>query len=333
MSDLKNRSLDFQKALLQWFRKEARALPWRETKEPYAIWISEMMCQQTGVQTVIAYYQKFLKRFPRLEDLAASSEEEVLRLWEGLGYYSRAKNMRRAAQLLVHERGGEWPQTREEILKLPGIGAYSAGAILAIAFDKREAALDGNVIRVLTRLTGDREAVDQGQKIKELWVLAEALVPEASQHRRDYTEAMMELGATICQPRKADCIKCPVSQFCASAGREDRLEIPVKSKRISRVKLAEEVFFLARGNKIGLFSVGSDKKYPAFRRLPFQTQALLSERKPDFRYSVTNRDFSVYLSRKLPKSLAKKVEWVSKSELEECLLPAIDRKIIRAQEL
>src|SRR3989338_7341724 len=155
--------------LLQWYRKNKRDLPWRRTKDPYAIWISEIMLQQTQVDTVIPYYEKFLKKFPTVEKLAHSQEETVLSSWSGLGYYSRARNLHKAAKIILEEHNGQIPRKRDAILKLPGIGRYTAGAILSIAYNKKEPILDGNVIRVLTRLHAIQKDPEESEVKKELW--------------------------------------------------------------------------------------------------------------------------------------------------------------------
>jgi len=199
---LKRRELAaFRKQLLAWFRQFQRDLPWRRTRDPYCVWLSEIMLQQTRVAAVIPYYEHFLERFPNLHALAAAPEEEVLRLWSGLGYYSRARNLQKAAQQIVAEHGGEFPARLEDVLALPGIGNYTARAILSIAFEKKHAVLDGNVARVLARLgaiRGDLRASQQWQKLQKS---ADAYLDGKSPG--DWNQAMMELGATLCAPRSS----------------------------------------------------------------------------------------------------------------------------------
>ncbi|TVQ77379.1 MAG: A/G-specific adenine glycosylase [Bradymonadales bacterium] len=320
----------FQSALVRWFAKEARDLPWRRTKDPYHIWISEMMCQQTGVQTVVGYYQRFIEKFPDMGSLARAEPDEVLRLWEGLGYYSRARNIHRAAQILEYERKGRWPKTRREILELPGIGAYSAGAILSIAFSRPEAALDGNVIRVLSRIFQVKEPVDQAQTLKRLWGMAQALVPKKSRWIRAHTEGMMELGARICLPRGGLCSRCPVSRHCLSAHQTEAKTLPRKTKPKKRVKLQESIFLLQRRAKIAVLAKGADPKYPLFYRLPF-ISGPYSPYERKMKYSITHRDIEVFVSRSLSlKSLQKKIKWVESDQLQAMSFPAIDRKVIQS---
>lgn len=201
-------------SLSEWFTTHQRILPWRENPEPYRVWVSEIMLQQTQVQTVIPYFERFMKRYPTLHILASDSEEGVMSYWAGLGYYSRARNLLRTAQII--DRNGFFPRSRDELLNLPGIGPYTAGAILSIAFDQPEAILDGNVERVLSRLrrigTNDKSVFKQ-----RLWRLSETLVRSAEQNGLRpsvINQALMETGALICTPRNPDCTNCPLSATC-----------------------------------------------------------------------------------------------------------------------
>ncbi|MCW5558222.1 MAG: A/G-specific adenine glycosylase, partial [Verrucomicrobiae bacterium] len=206
-------------ALIPWFRARARDLPWRRTRDPYAIWVSEIMLQQTQVRTVIPYWERWMQALPDVAALARTPEDRVLKLWEGLGYYSRARNLQKAARLLV-ERGGVFPDSVEGLLELPGIGRYTAGAIASIAFHRPEPILDGNVIRVLTRLFALGGDPKSSRLNARLWGLAEQLVraAEASAHAPGACSALnqglMELGALICSPREPHCAECPVASHC-----------------------------------------------------------------------------------------------------------------------
>jgi A/G-specific adenine glycosylase len=232
----------FRKQLLAWFRQSQRDLPWRRTRDPYCVWISEIMLQQTRVAAVIPYYERFLERFPNLHALAAAPEEEVLRLWSGLGYYSRARNLQKAAQQIVAEHGGEFPSRLEDVLALPGIGNYTAAAILSIAFEKKHAVLDGNVARVLTRLGAVRGDLRASPRWQQLQQSADSYLDAKSPG--NWNQAMMELGATLCAPRSPQCLLCPVAQFCE--GRKLGLAnvLPEKSKKRAPVEihLAAAVF-------------------------------------------------------------------------------------------
>lgn len=216
----------FQKDLLQWYEKEKRDLPWRRTSNPYYIWISEIMLQQTRVDTVIPYYLKFIERFPTMESLAEADEEELLKLWEGLGYYSRVRNLQIGVREVVEHYGSEVPKTRKEISSLKGIGPYTAGAILSIAYNLPEHAVDGNVMRVYSRLF---EIPDDISKPKTKKIFDE-LVTKTISHEdpSSFNQAIMELGAVVCTPRNPHCLLCPVQEYCAAYASGTPLDYPVK---------------------------------------------------------------------------------------------------------
>jgi len=219
----------FRKKLLVWFAESQRDLPWRRTKDPYRIWLSEIMLQQTRVAAVIPYYQKFLKRFPDVRALAEAPEEEVLRLWAGLGYYSRARNLQKAARQIVEQHDSRFPDEAEKALELAGIGNYTNAAILSIAYGKKLAVLDGNVARVLARLgasRGDLRSNGQWQKLQK--TADTLLAPRAT---GDWNQAMMELGATICTPRSPQCLLCPVTEFCEARKQGLADMIPAKHQK------------------------------------------------------------------------------------------------------
>jgi len=223
-----------RRKLLTWYRRHQRSLPWRETKDPYRIWISEIMLQQTQVDTVIPYYLRFLKTFPDVRTLAAAPLQNVLKAWENLGYYSRAGNIHKASGIIVREWGGRIPDTHDAIKKLPGIGDYTAGAILSIAYGQPVPAVDGNVRRILSRLFAIRRAVDDPREQKKLFDLAEALVP--ARNPGDFNQALMDLGATICKPKTPDCSRCPVAMVCRAkrAGLQNMLPVTRKAPAIPR---------------------------------------------------------------------------------------------------
>ena len=202
----------FVRKLLQWYERNQRSLPWRGHADPYGVWASEIMLQQTRVEAVIPYFLRWMKRFPTIASLARASEREVLNHWEGLGYYARARNFRRAAQIVVREYGGELPSSTEALRALPGIGRYTAGAIASIAFGLDEAALDGNIRRVLARVFNVSEPVSSPAGESALWKLAEMHLPKG--RAGDYNQAMMDLGATICVPINPHCSGCPMNVLC-----------------------------------------------------------------------------------------------------------------------
>jgi len=203
-----------RRSLLRWFSRAKRPMPWRKTRDPYPIWVSEMMLQQTTVATVIPYYQRFIERFPNVQALAAADEDSVLALWSGLGYYSRARNLRAAAQAIVQRHDGRFPRSIDVALSLPGVGPYTASAVTSMAYGVRSAVVDGNVRRVLSRLHARRQPADATTR-----ALAHALL--APRSAGAWNEALMELGATICTPRKPDCPGCPVSDHCLGQKRPE----------------------------------------------------------------------------------------------------------------
>ena len=202
----------FTRKLLEWYGKNARVLPWRGHPDPYAVWVSEIMLQQTRVETVIPYYHKWMERFPTISSLAAAPQQGVLNLWEGLGYYSRARNLHRSAQILVAEFGGALPQDVESLRKLPGIGRYTAAAIASLAFGQDQAALDGNIRRVLSRVFDVTEPARSTDGQRRLWELAEENLPAG--RAGDYNQAVMDLGATLCMPKNPECNHCPLNDIC-----------------------------------------------------------------------------------------------------------------------
>ena len=236
--------------LLEWFHKYQRDLPWRRNKDPYRIWLSEIMLQQTRVAAVIPFYERFLEHFPTIAALASAPESEVLRLWAGLGYYSRARNLQRAAQEIVAKHGGEFPRSAEHTLALPGIGSYTAAAILSIAFGERHAVLDGNVARVIARLGAVHGDLREGARWQALKTAADELLdPDAPS---DWNQAMMELGAMVCTPKSPQCLVCPVAEFCRARQLGLTEVIPEKRKKraTEEVELAAAVFIDKRGRTL-----------------------------------------------------------------------------------
>ncbi|MFO0689374.1 MAG: A/G-specific adenine glycosylase [Myxococcota bacterium] len=215
--------------LLRWYDAHRRDLPWRRTRDPYAIWISEAMLQQTRVETVIPYWERFLARFPDVGSLARAEQDDVNALWTGLGYYSRARNLKAAAESIVADHGGHLPDTAEGLRTLPGIGRYTAGAVASIAFEREEPLVDGNVVRVFARLEDVDEDTGEKAVVERFWSLAAELV--AGPRPGDLNQALMELGATLCTPKRPQCLICPVRAACLghAAGRAESL--PRKAKR------------------------------------------------------------------------------------------------------
>ncbi len=213
--------------LLPWFRQHKRILPWREEKTPYRIWISELLLQQTQVSQVVDYFNRFMQRFPTLKSLAQAPREDVLKLWEGLGYYARARNLHKTAQILHNDYKGTFPKTIDGLIKLPGIGPYTAAAIASIAFGADTAVLDGNVIRVLSRIFAFNKDVRSATNRKQLQEIANQLLVKGE--AADFNEAMMELGAVICTPQQPDCSRCPLHTICKANAQKTVARYPFKS--------------------------------------------------------------------------------------------------------
>jgi A/G-specific adenine glycosylase len=224
-----DRSKAITRRVLRWYSHYARSLPWRETSDPYAIWVSEVMLQQTRVDTVIPYYRRFLSRFPTVRDLAAASLQDVLKAWENMGYYGRARNLHRAAGIVAGEMGGTMPRTARELLRLPGIGRYTAAAISSIAFGRRVPALDGNGRRILCRLFRIRTLLSSPKTLKRIQGIAESLVP--AKDPGSFNQGVMDIGAALCTPRSPKCGACPLAGLCLSAQQGLQESLPVKPTR------------------------------------------------------------------------------------------------------
>lgn len=238
----------FQDALLKWFDRYQRDLPWRHTRDPYAIFVSEMMLQQTQVKTVIPYYQRFLKELPDWKSLAKAREEKVLKLWEGLGYYRRARNLRAAAQAVVRDFGGKLPDTMDRILEIPGVGPYSAGAVLSIAYQKPHPVVDGNVLRVFSRVFLLKGNLKAGPGHQRAWALAESLL--SPKRPGDFNQAVMELGATVCFPENPQCLLCPLLSQCQAAQKGLQAEFPQMPKAAETVEIPMAALLIERKGKV-----------------------------------------------------------------------------------
>jgi A/G-specific adenine glycosylase len=315
MSELRQR---FRRRLLSWYDANKRDLPWRRDSDPYRVWLSEIMLQQTRVAAVVDHYQRFLRRFPTLEKLASARETSVLAAWSGLGYYRRARMLHAAAKQIVREHGGKFPRSAEELRALPGIGRYTAAAIASIAFDEPVAVVDGNVERVLRRIQGKNLAGE------DLWCAADELL--SRRRPGDFNQAMMELGATVCVPKRPRCLLCPVSGVCATRG---ELRPSVKSTRQSKGEI-----HYAFGQRDGsVFLVTRPKAatlMPGMWELPEiagpgdTTPAWIT-----LRHSITVTDYVVRVI-KIPPSPETRGRWVPKARLTTLPLTGLARKILRA---
>ena len=234
--------------LLRWFDAHQRPLPWRTNPRPYAVWISEIMLQQTQVKTMLPYYERWMERFPDVRSVAEAPEEEILKHWEGLGYYSRATGIQKTARILLLEHGGEFPRNRSKVLKLPGIGPYTAGAILSMAFNLDEPTVDGNIERVLARLFDIATPVKELRTRKLLWETARELLPPGAAGR--FNQALMDLGAMICVPKRPLCGECPLADLCESRAKGVETQRPVTVRREAPTPVAVAVGVLMDGGKI-----------------------------------------------------------------------------------
>jgi len=326
--------MSWQPHLLKWYGRNKRDLPWRRTKDPYAIWVSEIMLQQTTVEAVIPYYERFLKRFPSVEALAKGPEEDVLTLWSGLGYYSRARNLFKAADLL---KRGNFPSDVEGLIKLPGIGRYTAGAISSIAFGKKAPIVDGNVIRVLARLYAieDDPKSSAGQKI--FWKKADEILPDDS--LGDFNQALMELGAMVCSPEKPACLLCPVEAFCKARVSNRVADFPRPKKKTEYrdvrmvaavIKRDEEVLLVQRPGK-GLLKGMWELPMGEGDHLPSGWPVEIVRPLKPVKHSVLNRRLTIYpfLCRLRKKeNFSEKVLWVKPSNINELPTSSMNRKIL-----
>ncbi len=253
--------------LLAWYEAEHRQLPWRRTKDPYKVWVSEIMLQQTRVETVIPYFERFMERCPTVAALALCEDEALLKLWEGLGYYSRARNLKIAAQVICASYDGKFPEAYEAIRALPGIGDYTAGAISSIALEQARAAVDGNVLRVVTRLTQDSRDIMENKFRRQVTEALENVYPSA--RRGDFTQSLMELGAVVCVPNGEPlCGRCPLKTLCGAQSQGTQMQYPVKKKKPERKTEYKTVFILIYEDKIALRKRGAQGILSGMWELP-----------------------------------------------------------------
>jgi len=324
----------FQQRLAQWYRENARALPWREVHDPYATWLSEVMLQQTRVATVIERYGEFLRRFPTVQALAQAAESEVLAVWSGLGYYRRARMLHRGAQYVVRELGGVIPAARDALLALPGVGEYTAAAIASIAFGERVAVLDGNVERVLLRVLGEAED-KSADKRKRLVQIAQGLMPaQAGRAAGDHNQAMMELGATVCLPRQPLCLQCPVMELCKTRGEHATLKRAAMQRRVV-------AHLLLVRRRVGSVEVLLERRSAAaslmagMLELPPLPVDAVAGRTPvlKVKHAITNTNYEVEVyddvALKGAVVAAKSaLQWVRATELDEVPLTGLARKVL-----
>jgi A/G-specific adenine glycosylase len=310
----------FRQHLLTWFDEHKRDLPWRQDRDPYRVWLSEIMLQQTRVAAVTNHYEKFLRRFPSVEKLASAREASVLAAWSGLGYYRRARMLHAAAKKIVKQHGGKFPASAEDLRVLPGIGRYTAAAIASIAFDQPLAVVDGNVERVLQRVQGKNLAGE------ELWRTAGELL--SHQRPGDFNQAMMELGATVCLPRQPQCLLCPVSYLCATRG---ELQRPTKGTRQTK----RDIHYTLASRNGSIFLIQRSKAaplMPGMWELPETDRNETTAAWLTVRHSITVTDYVVRVLRgPAPKEI--RGRWVHKSRVTALPLTGLARKILRAAKI
>jgi A/G-specific adenine glycosylase len=342
-----------RRRLLLWYRANARDLPWRRTRDPYRIWLSEVLLQQTRVETVLPYYARFIAAFPTVRELAAAREDRVLKLWEGLGYYTRARNLLRAAKAIVGGYGGRFPRTAREWQRLPGVGRYTANAIASIAFGESVPVLDGNVKRVLARLFNIGRNIAEAWTQRLLWSVAERLVPPRVPG--EFNQAMMELGARVCTPRAPRCVTCPIRGGCEARalGRQSRLPV-----RRAKRPLPHHQIVAAAIEKNGRFLLGKrppDGLLGGLWEFPggkveageSHTQALVREIREELGIEIavgahlasvvhTFSHFRITLHVYRCKHVGRaprprhhsEIKWVRRAEFDRYAFPAADRRIL-----
>jgi A/G-specific adenine glycosylase len=321
----------FRRALLAWYDASQRDLPWRRNNDFYPVWISEIMLQQTRVEAVIPYFNRFLSRFPDIEALAKAPESDVLAAWSGLGYYSRARNLHRAAQSIVAQGH---PDNYEQILALPGIGPYTAAAIASIVLGLPHAAVDGNVLRVLSRLKNDASEISLPTVRSRFTNEAQALLDP--RRPGDFNQALMELGATVCLPRNPLCGECPVQRFCEgrAAGRER--ELPIKRGKDQARDIALDLVVIARADEVLLIRRGPDeRRLPNFWELP-QRRAPIRGEKPvaAFTHRIVNDRFRITVYRREPpvRLFPESGEWFTPERMARVPVTTVARKALALAE-
>jgi len=312
----------FRLQLLSWYDANKRDLPWRKDSDPYRVWLSEIMLQQTRVAAVLEHYRRFLRRFPTVAKLAAARESSVLAAWSGLGYYRRARMLHAAAKLVVREYGGIFPGSAKQLRDLPGVGRYTAAAIASIAFGEAVAAVDGNVQRVLSRVSR------VNPEAAEIWEIAAGMLDPV--HPGDFNQAMMELGATVCLPRQPRCLVCPVMQTCATRGEGTSREKKVRQQK-------REIHYALDRRNGSFFLVQRSKDaslMPGMWELPEIADPANNNGEPwlTLRHSITVTDYLVKVIRAAAPPTACG-QWIEQSRLQKLPLTGLARKILRAADL
>ncbi|MAB59108.1 MAG: A/G-specific adenine glycosylase [Verrucomicrobiales bacterium] len=322
-----DRSEPFRRSLLNWFHANAKDYPWRTTKDPYEILVSEMMLQQTQVVTVLGrgYYRRWLESFPDFKSLAAADESEVLRVWEGLGYYSRARNLHKLAKVVVHELGNQFPSEVVEIESLPGIGKYTAGAIASFAFNSSVPAVDANIARVIVRIFDFQERIDTSYGQKKIWGWANDMVPSSG--ARAWNSALMELGQTLCKPRVVLCDECPLSACCQSS---QPLDLPIKKSKPQMTSIDEHVILAVSKSKVLLEQEKGRRRHgmwklPARDGKDLKETKLLSKQK----YGITRYKMTMHIYQSDNPCARENEQWFKMNELQSLPMPSPYRRALK----
>ena len=318
----------FQSALVDWFSLHGRDLPWRRTRDPYSVLVSEFMLQQTQVVTVLDYYRRWLERFPTVRSLANAPLDDVLRQWEGLGYYARARNLHRAAHVIRDTHGGEFPRALEAIAALPGVGRYTAGAVYSFAYDLPAPIVDANIARVLARIIHLRIPIDTAPGQTALWATAEALLP--AENARLYNSALMELGATLCRARSPQCLVCPVRPFCAAAP-YDPEQLPIKKARRATIAVNEDCAWIVHAGCL-LLQQSVGPRWRGLWKLPALNDPPPTGVKPvaSVSYPFTHHQVSLRIYPGFPPAAPGEHQaWHALGDLEDVAMAASHRRVVR----
>ena len=319
-------------SLLRWYRRARRDMPWRRDVSPYRTWVSEIMLQQTTVAAVTPKYEAFIAAFPDVRALARAPEDAVLKAWAGLGYYSRARNLRRAALEIVARHGGAFPATFDDVLALPGVGRYTAGAILSIAFQKPYPVVDGNVIRVFSRLFGLRGRAKDPAFVQEIWARAAPLVPKSAPG--DWNQALMELGATVCAPESPSCGACPVSKYCVAFKKGLQDELPLPETRREPTPVRWTCLWIEDGGKVLLWKrSGAERLLKNLWGLPEagRVAAVPGKTIGAVAHSITHHALTVELREAAADAAAKlppEAKWVPRAKVRDYLVSSLWLKLL-----
>lgn len=326
--------------MLSWYDKNQRVMPWRATKDqtpnPYYVWLSEIMLQQTTVATVGSYFTKFIDRWPTIFDLAAANRDDVMHEWAGLGYYARARNLHKCAQTVAEKYNGEFPQDEKSLQELPGVGPYSSASIRSIAFGKEANVVDGNVERIFVRLYSVKEPLQDSKK--NLKQLAGAITERQKNRPGDYAQALMDLGATICTPKSPKCLICPINEYCEARLENIQEELPTKKKKQPKPQKTGEVYWITNGNGDVLFEKRGEKEMlGGMVGLPTSTWKSSKFTKKassvDIYHSFTHFDLKLTIVAKQHQKGLKMPEkehfWVPYSKIEDLGVPTLFKKVVK----